>query len=296
MSTLDYGAELAEMLTQPEPAPRAGLYPDVRMETYQRWPCASQSRLTHLERSPAHLRAVLQQVPEPTDAKAFGTAAHYAALEPDLFELRYVKGPCEDRRVKAWIEFEKAHSAMVVLRPSDWAACMAVRDSLLAHPAARLALNHRGPRELSGVWVDEETKVPCKLRIDHLNPELRATVEIKTALDAREDAFSRAIFNYKYYRQGAWYLLGMAALQPEIDWKHHIIVSVEKEPPFAVNVFRLRDDALQAGRDELRPLLARYKECIERDEWPAYLPTTFNEISLPPWSWQKIDQQLDRKS
>lgn len=289
-------AELAAELAKPEPAPAPGLYDGVPMHDYHSWPCASQSRLTQLDRSPAHLLAYLQEPPEATDAKEFGTAAHYAALEPDIFELRYIKGPCEDRRKKEWLEFERAHPNMVSLRPSDWKACQAIRDSILAHPAARLALNHHGPRELSGVWLDRDLSVPCKLRIDHLNPELQATVELKTCRDAREDPFSRAIYAYFYYRQAAWYLTGIAELQPEVQWKHHIIVALESTPPFAVNVFRLRDDAIEAGRQELRSLLAKYKECFERDEWPGYQPTLFNEISLPPWSWAKIDQRTGNGS
>jgi hypothetical protein len=57
-----------------------------------------------------------------------------------------------------------------------------------------------------------------------------------------------------------------------------------------VALYNVRDDAIRAGEDELRPLLKRYAECEASGVWPAY-PEQAVEISLPPWSWSQIDER-----
>src|SRR5262245_8459627 len=70
-------------------APDPGVYPNVPMEAYHRWNAVSNSRLTKLDRSPAHLLAYLTEPPEDTKATAEGRAIHCAVLEPDDFVNRY---------------------------------------------------------------------------------------------------------------------------------------------------------------------------------------------------------------
>ena len=43
-------------------APEPGIYPGVPMDEYLGWDCASNSRLRRLRRSPAHLKAYLDDV------------------------------------------------------------------------------------------------------------------------------------------------------------------------------------------------------------------------------------------
>ena len=56
-------------------------------------------------------------------------------------------------------------------------------------------------------------------------------------------------------------------------------------------MYRLTEDAIEGGRDQLRPLLARYAECVARNEWPAYSDEVQN-IALPTWAWQQIAEEV----
>lgn len=296
-SVIDISARLNDSMLGPI-APVVGIHMGLPAEEYHRINAASNSRLTALERSAAHLRAAIEEPREPTDAQEFGTACHFAVLQPDFFTALYLRGPDGPWNKNPWkaeVDAMRAENPTKhVLRADAFDAIRRIVDNVYAHPAARIALTGTASlTELSCVWLNDDTAIDCKARIDLLNEQIGATVEFKSALDASDKAFEKAIYNFRYYRQGAMYLDGMSILRPDVPWQHHIIVASEKTPPYAVNVFRLRDDAIQAGRDELRPLLRRYAQCITKNEWPAY-GTEFKEISLPPWAWDQVDERIQK--
>jgi exodeoxyribonuclease VIII len=261
-------------------------------------PAASSSALRLLgTRSPAHLQADREQPREETAALTIGTAAHVAILEPDLFGQYFAVGPVDDRRTKDWKAFatECSEAKIGALRPMDMALVDAMRTSVRAHPAARKLLDLATERELTIVWVDEGSQVVCKARIDLLVPEIGATVELKTAFDAGRTGFEKAIWNHGYYTQGAWYIgaANRIADRP-CDFANHAIIALEKDPPYATNAFLVRDEAIQAGRDQLDRWLRRYAECEQSGTWPcesAEYSTQFMDITLPPWAQRSIEER-----
>lgn len=274
--------------------PAPGVYPDTPMDDYLGWDAASNSRLSRLMRSPAHLRAYLDEPGAATPALRLGRAAHSAVLEPDLFTGQYVRGIEGDRRTKAvkeeWAALEAAYPGAEILSPKDYDTVAAMRDRVWEHPAASALLSGEGDAELSMTWEDPGTGVLCKARWDRHSPEIDggAIVDYKTCQDASPPAFERAIFNFGYFRQGAFYLRGARARKLPI--RHFVIVAQEKAPPYAVAVYRLSAPTLDGGNELIDTLLARYAECIRSDEWPGY-PEHVTEIAVPAWAWDRIDEQ-----
>lgn len=273
-----------------------GLHEGVPNATYQRIDAASNSRLGWLKKSPAHLRAYIDHPPEPTSAQDLGQALHTLVFEPVRFNATYVQGPVNDRRVKEWKAFEAAQRPGVAcLKPAEWETVHSMAAQIYEHPAARLALSGMTAIEVTGIWEDAETGVKCKLRADGINPALGAVIDLKSTVDASERAFARAIYNYGYYRQGAMYLTGMNELQDAVEYRHHIVIAQEKEPPYAVAAYRIRDDAIEAGLEEIANLLPRYAECHATGVWPGYA-TEFVDVSLPPWTWAQLDDEKRRSA
>ena len=298
--------------TPREDAPAVGLHPDVPMEEYRDWPGASQSRLKVIrDKSPAHLRYMMENPQPSTKAQKLGAAIHTAVLEPEVFHARYaVIGRCEgekkdgdrcansgsvltaDGRSLCGVHAGGAEidDERVILPRSKYEQSQAIYKSVRAHPFARTLLG--GHAERSAVWEDPETGVLCKGRFDDIAPEgVGALVDLKTTTDASPRAFERAIYKFGYYMQAAFYLTGAQALGEPVE--DFAIIAVEKDPPYAVAVYRIRADALGAGRDELKPLLARYAECVRDDHWPAY-PREVRDIALPPWAWKQVDERVGR--
>lgn len=291
--------------------PAPGTYPDTSMRDYHRWDAMSNSRLTALRRSPAHLQAYIAQQSTDTVALAIGRAVHSAILEPDDFTSVYVvaeqcgatkKGDglrCGNAGVMlshgGWLCGVHAKgissvTSVTVLPPNDYAVCLGARDAVHAHGRARGLLTGNGGNELSILWTDIVSGVACKARLDRYSPAIAggAIVDIKTTRDASPLAFERSIFNFGYHRQGAHYLAGANA--SGLPAQHFAIIAVEKEPPYAVAVYRLTEGALDAGAQQITPLLARYAACQTANHWPAYSEDV-QDIALPNYAWGQIDDE-----
>jgi hypothetical protein len=303
MATLELEAPTAAGVPEP------GIYPDVEAHYYHRWEAASNSALSHLLRSPAHLRAALDHPKPPTEEQALGTAAHTLILESDSFRDLYTvaeqcaavtgKGePCSNPgRVQiggAWYcgthlkGKEGATDTRTVLAPDAWEKVNRMAEAVLSHPAASVLLALAGDTEVSLVWDDPATGVRCKGRPDRLCGSERLVVDLKTTTDAGREEFTRSIFKWGYHRQAAHYIDGLAA--HEVAITDYVIIAMEKTEPFGVAVYRLKDDAVEAGRAQLRALLSTYRWCAERGEWPGY-PTEIQDITLPRWAWNLIESE-----
>jgi exodeoxyribonuclease VIII len=274
--------------------PDIGIHRSVPDHVYHRqWEAASNSRLTLLKRSPAHMRSALDDPSADTDALRIGRAAHAAILEPSRFGTLYARGPEGDRRTKEvkaqWAELELRHGPGNVLRPTEFEQCLEIADAVRVHAAAASLFENVTDVELSIAWDDAETNLRCKARIDAVAPILsnRTIVDVKTTRDASLDEFARSIFTLGYHRQAAHYLDGAAAVG--LDTQHFVFIAIEKEPPFAVGTYRLREDAIDAGREELRALKHRYAHCFREDHWPAY-SSAVEDITLPSWAWRQVVQ------
>lgn len=275
-------------------APTPGVYPGTPMDEYHRWDAASNSRLSKLRRSPAHLKAYMEEPPPMTDALRIGRATHAAILEPDDFARLYVCGPEGDRRTKAvkeqWDALEDQYGVGYVLKPFDYNVCLRVRDAVHVHTKATGMISGPGQVELSMLWEDDNTGLLCKARWDRYSPEIAggAIVDIKTTRDASSREFERSLFSLGYHRQGAFYLMGGEARK--LPARHFVILAVEKAPPYAVAVYRLTEGALSAGEEQIRPLLVKYAECKARGEWPGY-PDEVQDIAIPAWAWGVVDDE-----
>lgn len=285
--------------------PPVGVHRTTPFPVYSAWSAVSNSQLTKFHRSPAHLRAALESPRPDTKALLVGRSVHTSVLEPDAFEASFTVA---DRCAALKKDGERCSNTGIVenaalgwlcgvhvkgapgsdtprhvLSPTDFDVCRNVRDAVLRHPSARRLLVGDGDAELSIVWDDRESGVRCRGRIDRYRPLLAGgtIIDVKTSRDASPRAFAKAIYEHGYHRQGAMYIDGARAAG--LDAAHFVLVAVEKEAPFAVACYRLLDDALDLGRVQLRSALARFRECVEADEWPAYGDDILN-IGVPEWA------------
>lgn len=90
------------------------------------------------------------------------------------------------------------------------------------HPDPYLKRAFRdGAPEVSIFWTDEATGVPCKARLDYLKPRL--IVDLKTFSNpygmSIDKAIARAMANYRYHVQAAWYLEAAKVAELFDDWQ-----------------------------------------------------------------------------
>lgn len=265
-----------------------GLYPSVSYGDYAaRFEGARASTLKHFDRSAAHAR---QQMLNPRTSRAmdFGNAWHPAVLEPERFAAQFVRGlENNDKRFKAEKErfaaFCQEHRGKTVLAVEEWDVIAAMATALRQHGTAAALLSGRGVNEVVAVWDDAETGVRCRCRIDRFCEFLGWSwvIDLKSTRDASPEGWPAEVRRYGYAEAAAFYLDGLATLDPRP--RRFLWIAQEKEPPFAVAVHEPDDEAIEFGRRRYRRHLRAYAEAMRTDRWPAY-PVGVLPTSLPSWA------------
>jgi hypothetical protein len=251
-------------------------------EAYDALPHTNWSRLRKLARSPAHfLHSLTAPAEEDTDAMALGRAIHLAIFEPEVYRRTCVTWDGGVRRGKAWDAFLAAHVGREVLTEAQADTCRAVAAAVRGDAvAARYVTGGRA--ELAVTWqhVEEDFREDCKGRVDFV-ADCGAVVDVKTTRDASPEAFGKACWAYQYHAQAAFYVDGYhAATGQHLPF---VAVAVETTAPHVVQVYRMPDAVLDAGREVYRRYLRRLVECRRTSRWPGYGAGEL-ELVLPRWA------------
>lgn len=251
---------------------------------YASIPATNWSLLKELRRSPLHYRHRLTTPLADTARMAFGRAVHCAVLEPDRFPLEYIVWDGA-RRGKEWAAFKLASGHRTILTADEYRTCLAVRDSVRSDPVAAPYLQD-GESEVTIQWTDDATGIKCKARLDYFSAA--ALVDVKTTADVTDRIFGALAARMGYHGQMAFYHDGLAANGCDVPVK---IIAVEAEPPHDVAVFDVDEDALWAGRQLYRGLLAMLAGCLETERWPGRYQTEV-PLALPAWVYPDMDDEM----
>jgi len=126
-----------------------------------------------------------------------------------------------------------------------------------------------GQAEVSIVWVDKETGVLCKRRLDYHRTDgwNHYITDLKSSDDVQEREFSRDLASYGYAMAAAFSIDGWKALTGE-DSIYNLL-AVEKNYHIA-KVWEPDEETIAAGRDDYRRVLQVAAECIKTGVWQAY--------------------------
>ncbi|MFD8919406.1 PD-(D/E)XK nuclease-like domain-containing protein [Streptomyces sp. NPDC059569] len=215
----------------------------------------------------------------------FGHAVHSLVLGegPEVAVLDFA----DWRSKAAHAAREEARDAgLVPVLAGDWATAKAMAHQVAEHPAAG-TLFQGGTSEVSLFWQDKATGLWCRGRIDYLRQltGLTLSVDYKTTKDASPDAIRRAIHEYGYNLQAAWYMTGLEALRPD-DEQRFVFVFQQKTAPYLITVRELDQQALDIGRAKAERALRLYAECTAADRWPDWTGPVADIpfINLPTWA------------
>ena len=243
------------------------------------------------EHTPAHYFAAYRdpdRVRQPTRPQMIGTALHAAALEPAAFASEYIVSPYPDRKAagfKAW----SAEQSKIILTPGDAVNVYGMRASLQGHSRVRRLLSAPGHFEFSVYAIDPETGQLCKVRFDRLLLNGWA-VDLKKCQDASPEGAAKAIANYGYFQQHAFYN-DVFLWATGASLEGFVFVFVEEAPPHAIGVYVIDAEDVDRGRRQYREALDVFAQCSESNHWPAY-PEQPVEIALPYWKRRALDARL----
>ena len=260
------------------------LHYDMADADYFGYPAASNSLLSKLKLSPAHLMEAINNPAPPTPAMRLGSAFQVATLEADKFERHWARGSELKGTTKegkaAKKELAMQFSPAKILTPADYDTVCRMRDSVLGHPVASELLEG-AKTEVVALWTDEATGISCKSKIDALPGADGYLVDLKSTIDASPQHMEKAIYNFGYHRQAGHYL------SPFETRDQFYMVCCEKKPPFAVCVYLVGNEAVRQGQREVQALLQQWADCIDQygleGEWPGY-EEVVHMIGLPAWA------------
>lgn len=264
-----------------------GIHKNLTRREYESIEAVNQSTLKLFSKTAAHAREAMLHPKEPTEAMNFGSALHCAILEPKRFQQVYVVAPKFDRRTKegkeGWATWEEQNRGKEIVAQDDMAAISAMANSCYSEPLVKSLLTAPGSNEVALVWTDKRTGLRCKALLDRVTTYANYTVvlDIKSARDAGELEFGRAVFKLTYHVQAAFYLDGLNAIAPAD--RRFLFIAIEKERPFCVAVYELDDESIAQGRATVRRYLNTYAECMATGIWPGY-PSGVTPLSLPSWA------------
>ena len=260
---------------------KPGIHLDIPNSIYHGFDAVSNGYLKKLGEVPAKAK-----IPQPdTPAMLFGRAVHAYVLEGrEAFDKEFCVAPKVDKRTtegKAeWAEFVECNGGKDVVSEDDYYKIRDITDAVKRHPLAVRMLSE-GISEVTAIWEDDG--LLCKCRPDRIPDGNRGVIlDLKTCSDASEVGFSRAVANFGYYRQAAWYIDGVnKAGGKEVDAM--AFIAVEKEPPYRTEVYVLGDDFVDFGRSECRRLIDIEKRCRKANFWPHYANPGAADIFKPAW-------------
>lgn len=288
MSDLDLAmldAEAWQVPPAPKAAPRAPR--PVEVDSYDAIDAVNWSSLVHLATSAKLLEWRRTHPRDETDALRVGLAIHCAILEPDRFHTAYIPKPdLGDGRTKAGkirrAEWNASRDqSAVVLDADEYELVTRCAESARSHPAVRDMLRGGRAEEIIE-WIDEETGLACKGRVDYLTPTL--VVDLKSTRAETVDGFAREVAGRLYHGQLAFYIDGaIAARRVSADVAQASVIGIQTVEPFDVIPARLGSEWLERGRSLYRGLLRRYADCQAAGWWPGLAPGVV-DLRVPPWA------------
>lgn len=259
---------------------------------YRARPEISRSELWKFHESPQKFKYAKENPEEPSASLLFGQLFHKALLEPYTLDAEFAVAPSVDRRTTAgrlaWQEFVDALEGKQAISVE-----MLTQAVEMAAAVEKLSLAAKlldGEREKPFFWTDSLTGEACKCRVDCLNIKYSSPiiVDLKSANDASTEAFTRDAVKYGYDLQAAMYSAGVAEnLHCEPTF---VFIVVEKNPPYAVNIFQADELFVQRGRNLFREYLSEYRYCKQSGNWYGYLgrDNQINNLALPAWAVKEL--------
>ncbi len=269
--------------------PDPGFHDGIPFSDYLQWPAINSTMVTKFRAAPTpmHFRHWMKQ-PKDSKAMRIGRAVHASVFELDVFRDEYVL--CDlNRNSNAWKDFEKEHTDRVIFKTSEMAKVLEMQDALRSHPRVKRILEQDGRPEVSGLWRDPEFDVERKIRLDWFVEGWDIVVDLKTARDASEYKFQKAIVDYGYDMKAAFYLDGLKALGHRC--RSHVFIVIENEAPYAIAIYRLRDPDVEIGRNKVRTAMQGMMWCIQNDDWPGY-ETAVQDIELPEFAARQAAEEV----
>jgi hypothetical protein len=272
-----------------------GIYEDVPEDDYFAVEALSKSAVPYILRSPAHFKQYRDNGIT-SQGITVGSLADCLILTPNEFEGRYKILPeyyiNEKDEKKKWngnANFCKEYmerlerDGVTTLPKKTYELALGIKHAVESNSKAVELL--AGSRQISMFWIDTETGVYCKARMDNVK-EGSFISDLKTSSDSVDySGFRRTMSKYHYHIQAYVYTTAYELLTGEnLPFN---IVAVEQKPPHGVASYTVGPDSMMLGKMRWEQACRKYKWIQDNQEYPAY-PEDLKLIELAPYALRPI--------
>ena len=269
-----------------------GCIEDLPNEEYHNLPSLSASQVKTLLVNP--YLYVSKYKMKQTDSMNIGSAVHTLTLEPHKFDLEFAVMPKVDGRTAAGKEakmiFERESQGKIILNEEQFEIAQKASQSILSHPVSQFLQG--GKAEAS--YFSNINGIDVRVRPDYYREDIGVVFDVKTTTDASPDGFIKAIANYGYYIQNAFYINTLKSLGLKAN--KFIFIAVETKEPFMVGVYEITPDAVAFGWSEAVRAFDILKN-IDKYQEPVYIDSVSGEhiqtLTLPSYVYYKKDANIN---
>ena len=266
-----------------------GVYPSIPNADYHAGPGLSSSDVKLILRSPAHYRHQKSVTQKPSSDLLFGSLVHDLVGDPAGWAERWMVVDASTRTTNRYKDAVSNNPGKQCILAGEFSQAEDVAHAVFESPIVGDCVLNTGRQighlldgatlEHSIYWQQQD--VLCKARPDIWLRDKRVIVDLKTTRNAEPDAFLRDAVRYGYHTSAAWYMRAVAAVtgEPVDAW---LWLVVEKEPPYAVQVYQADAGLLAIGDQNCTRGLDRFKRCSSTDQWPGYATETMT-LHAPAW-------------
>jgi hypothetical protein len=197
---------------------------------------------------------------------AEGSLAHSMILEPHLVDEEFKIFPGFRKQGKEWEAFmdDPANAKYTILSRAQKARVSKWVEAYNKLPAAvNLIKDGFAEKTLFG----DLKGVPVKVRADYINIEQGFVADVKTTAGPTDvDGFKDTVAGFSYDLSAALYTL-MFEQHYGKPFDFYFIVLGKRD--FSCEVYKLSEESMAKGREQVRIALGVYKKCIESGIWEA---------------------------
>lgn len=257
-----------------------GIYPRVLFNDYLKIEAYNPSLAKELiEVSPKSMKHVKDNPKPRTPAMHIGAATHKLTFERADFNSAYAiwEG---DRRSNKYKEFKKeqAEAGKEILLGPEYDEIRLIEEAVKAHKASMELLEQDGQAELTIIWIDSQTGLLCKGRIDWRHDGI---TDLKTAKDVRPYYFGTDAARRLYHVSIGAYIDGLRTLGEVVDGAYFI--AAKNCGDHDVVRYDLSESFIRKGITEWHRALCRIKWCVKNNQWPGIADEPY-PLELPDWA------------
>ncbi len=223
-----------------------------------------------------------------------GTIIHACLLDPEGIEGLAVVIPDDvlnaqgHKKGKDWTAWKEEHAGLIHIDAKGEIQIARMLANTRANSDAMRLLEGDGVNEYTIAWTDPETGLLLRCRPDRVTAvaDRAVAVEVKTCRDPRPRQFSGACFDFRYYRQAAFYLDGINRLGKFGTVSTFAFVAIQNAEPYDVVVYaELMPSDIELGEKENRQAICDLAHRLLTDDWTSPYSRHALTLRLPHWAY-----------